>query len=282
MTFKGAMFCNCGGGIKSKIDFIRLQVAKHLPTLAFIIKAEINNFDINMGRIQGYELIIPESISHRKARIVCYIKNDVAFKELKIPPDLDMIGIDILGLRIVGVYKRFKLPPGMKGKSFFNSVITTLKGLTKTDKQIIIGGDFNTDLNKKTANLNDLEQWAMESGLQQKVKETTRERVVNLNGGGHTIERSIIDHIYTNVEGTLIIESSISDHYTLLFNSSSPCLEPTRKKFKIRDWRDYDKDLVELGVLFKLHQISKTPSELKPKVFTKKYLMKLHHSKSLE
>ena len=43
-----------------------------------------------MGRIQGYELIIPESISHRKARIVCYIKNDVAFKELKIPPDLDI------------------------------------------------------------------------------------------------------------------------------------------------------------------------------------------------
>ena len=60
---------------------------------------------------------------------------------------LNIIAVNISGIRVVGVYKGFKLPPGItSAASFFGNVISCLYNFTQTDRRIIVGGDFNVDL----------------------------------------------------------------------------------------------------------------------------------------
>ena len=253
------IYWNCAGGIKSKIDFVRNLISKHSPTLCFISEADIESFDLDVVRVKDYDTVVPDSIKDRKARTLCYIKNDITYKKLSCHSDLDLISIDIGNERIVGLYKGFKLPPGVKPKSFFETIITALKALSATDKFITVGGDFNIDLNKKTANLAELEKWSIESGLNQLVNSFTRERVVTLMDGSTRFERSAIDHLYTNNDHySLTTESSISDHHVLIVSHATP-RQGQKKKFLVRDWREYNKLDVEILLIDKLQQIS-TPS----------------------
>ena len=165
------IFWNCGGGIKSKIDFIRNFIHSHKPSLFFVSESEISQHDLGIVQIQGYDLLTANTLnSNSKARLACYIKSEVRYKLLIIDDKLDILGLDIGGLRVIGVYKPFKLPEHSNRISFFDSIIRTLQKLCQTDKQLLVGGDFNVDLLKKSSNLNDLQNWAINNGLTQLVK----------------------------------------------------------------------------------------------------------------
>lgn len=264
METEKIIFWNCAGGLKSKIEYIRNIVEKHTPTLIFISEAEIHERDLDVVKIKGYEVVKTLTEQNQKSRIIAYISQKFPFKQLKVHLGIDIIGVDINSTRYIGIYKGFKLPPGFSAKSFFKTIVETLKTLTKTNKMIIVGGDLNIDLFRKTSNLDDIERWSMEAGLQQLVQSYTRERIVTLKDGKIRIEKSAIDHLYTNDNKiTLTLESSISDHVILI--AERPTLHDnkgTKTKFLVRDWRNYSKDLARESIDNKLNQISTNQLDL--------------------
>lgn len=139
--------------------------------------------------------------------------------------DLDIICIDTHGSRFIGVYKGFKLPKGSTKITHFRSILETLTTLAKTDKRLTVGGDFNIDLFTRSSNLNDLDNWSVNAGLQQIVTSQTRRRIVN-TGTGTRIEESAIDHVYTNDDAFQLTQiPSVSDHDILLIEK--PCAAKT-------------------------------------------------------
>jgi len=256
------IYWNCAGGIKSKLDYIKQSFLPSNPDIIFISEAELSFNDLNIVRLKGYELEVAKSINHGKARMACYIKSSINYKIIKIADEtLDIIAIETKQDRLVGVYKGFKLPTGKDRVSFFDSIVATLVSVSKTNKLLTVGGDFNVDLLTPSANLAELERWSINRGLTQLVDKVTRERVVQLTAQTVRVEQSAIDHVYTNTDLKLTIQSSISDHSSL--HLTSTCKPKQRRtKLLIRDWRHYSKDLVNKTINGKMHQISTSSCEL--------------------
>jgi hypothetical protein len=149
---------------------------------------------------------------------MCYVSSTLSYQIAKINNDtLDIIAIDSGNYRLIGLYKPFKLPVGITNKIYFNSIIDCLSSLTSTNRQLVIGGDFNVNLAKTSWELDQLDNWSINAGLSQMVDKTnvTRVRIVSIDGNVR-LESSAIDHVYTNVsKATLSFESSISDHLHL-------------------------------------------------------------------
>jgi hypothetical protein len=179
---------------------------------------------------------------------------------LKIKNDkVDIIAVETNFDRIVGLYRGFKLPPGATRVSFFDSIICQLKLLSKTCKKLTIGGDFNVDLFKPSSNLSDLDNWSLDAGLDQLVRENTRQRLVHVSGGETRVESSAIDHVYTNAKNwKLKIIESVSDHSILLLEKEDQDPIPKRQKVVIRDWRNYSKEAANMMMNDKLQKISTT------------------------
>lgn len=249
------VFWNCAGGIKSKYDYIVDMIRFHKPSVLFISESELTLNDIDIVKIPDYDLLVAGTI-RIKTRLACYIHNSIKYKQLLIRDDLDVIALDINQIRVVGVYKGFKLPPGQTKISNFKAFLDTLSKLTKTDRSVIIGGDFNVDINKRTSNLNDLANWAISAGLVQHVEKNTRRRTVLVQDQGSLrAEESLIDHIYSNIiDLTVTHVPSVSDHDILITSQNFPL--PARKKVIVRDWRKYTKESVGKMINESLSQIS--------------------------
>jgi len=129
--------------------------------------------------------------------------------------------------------------------------------LTKTDKKIIIGGDFNIDLDKRNPMKDQLEEWALTSGLTQLVKMPTRYRLVNTESG-LTSESSLLDHLYANDETSVTVtqEGSISDHDIIKAEVKLSLNLKKRKKLTIRDWRFYDKEEFQRNLKNSINEVS--------------------------
>lgn len=109
---------------------------------------------------------------------------------------------------------------------------------------------------KKSANLNDLDNWSIQAGLTQLVTSETRQRLVQTSSGPR-VESSAIDHVYTNVKiWNLNIEPSVSDHHIIELSRPSPISKPKREKILVRDWRNYKVDSVNAILNTKMHQMS--------------------------
>jgi hypothetical protein len=101
---------------------------------------------------------------------------------------------------------------------------------------MIVGGDFNVDLSKMSSNLLQLQNWSIEHGLMQLLKDNTCRRTV-----GNSVQTSAIDHIYTNdLQLSIMHQPSISDHDILVAIKNLGINK--QEKIRIRDWRKYDKD----------------------------------------
>lgn len=256
-------YWNCGGGVRSKFDYIKDHVQINKPGLLFISESEMSSWETQMFAVSNYDLLTANTISKGKSRIVCYIHSSIKYKQVPIgSPDLDIIAVDIGGYRVVGLYRPFKLPPNCPRVSFFQSIVNTLKVLSHTDKQLLIGGDFNVDLFKPSSNLNDLHNWSITFGLQQLVQTNTWRRIV-LN----EIKQSAIDHIYASEELSINIIPSVSDHDMIVVFKEFETTE--RKKVWIRDWRGYNKDLMNNEFNTKLSQMSITSDQLNYNEFSK-------------
>lgn len=237
------IFWNCASGLKSKYDFIKHHLNESQACLAFISEAELQPQDLSVVQVPGYDLLVSRTIDKGKARIAAYIKTTFKYKQIDISDsDLDIICLDILGARYIGLYKGFKLPKGITKINYFRSLIDSLTFLTSSNKRVLVGGDFNVDLFTKSSNLNELDIWSLNAGLQQLVTSFTRRRLVDMGNGVTRLEQSAIDHIYTNDGFTLTQSPSISDHDILTVTKPKhDQLAKIRKKFTVRDWRKYTK-----------------------------------------
>jgi hypothetical protein len=170
---------------------------------------------------------------------------------------LDITVIEVGNCRFVGVYIPFKLPEGITRTQFFKQIIAELANLSSTDKELMIGGDFNVDLNKPSSALDELENWALNSGLVNLVEKNviTRMRIVSTDSISR-LETSTIDHIYTNFQKVDIkLENSISDHVFLVAEIPTSRSMSKKSKIVIRDWRNYS-ELVEEEFANRISQIS--------------------------
>jgi exonuclease III len=181
MALKKVIYWNCAGGIKSKHDYIKQIISEENPCAFFISEAEIKDHDLDIVKIRNYDLVVANTIKNGSSRVACFIKSDINYRVIKVKDEsVDIIAIETNFDRLIGLYRGFKLPVGASRVSFFDSIITQLKALSKTCKRLTIGGDFNVDLFKPSSNLNDLDNWSMEMGLDQLVRELTRKRLVHL------------------------------------------------------------------------------------------------------
>lgn len=250
------VFWNCCGGIKSKIDYIRHFLTSSKPSILFISESEVSIADKDVIKITDYDLVLSNTLGpNSKSRLACYILSSLNYNQVDIGDKLDIIALDVQGSRIVGVYRPFKLAKDCKRSSFFHSIIKTLENLSKTDKMLVIGGDFNVDLFKKSSNLNDLQNWAINNGLIQLVQNYTWRRLVSGN-----IQTSAIDHLYTNdLNLKLTLVTSVSDHDFLVVSKE---LRPSeRHKTVLRDWRKYSKEQAVKELNKELDQLSINSTE---------------------
>jgi len=204
------LFWNCAHGVKSKFDYIKYLISSWNVSILFIFEAEVKPDDISVLQIEGYDLIVSNTISgdFKKARTVCFIKNDLPYKVLKVEGDAH---------RFIGLYRGFKLHMNESQNSYFFKMLGIITKLSQTNKQIFIGGDFNVDLFRKSNLLDHLENWAFNMGLNQLINNYTRDRVVNKDDGSISHEQSAIDHFYSNSDDVkLYLENSVSDHKILL------------------------------------------------------------------
>ncbi len=230
-------FWNCGGGVRSKFDYLKSLITEKQLSIIFVSESEVSQWDVEILKIPGFDLITANTLSlETKSRVCCYVHSTLRYKQVKIKENLDVIALDIENYRIIGLYRPFKLPTNTNRVSFFHSFIECLTDLSRTGRNIIVGGDLNVDLHKRSANLDHLHNWSTEFGLDQLVSNYTWRRIVL-----GEIQTSAIDHLYTNDPKIQLKQlCSISDHDILLVSKEFPKVE--RKKIVQRDWRPYSSE----------------------------------------
>lgn len=244
-------FWNCCGGLRSKFYFIKDFLYDVKPSLFFVSESELREHEIGVFSVSGYDLLTANTIANGgKSRVVCYVQSGIKYKQLKVKTNHDIIALDIEDSRIIGLYRGFKLNDGETRSSFFHTIIKNLHELSRTDRHLMIGGDFNVNLFKKTADLNDLHNWAIEFGLLQITDKYTWRRIIN-----GVLHQSALDHVYTNEPGVELSHvNSISDHDILL--TTKTFAQNHRRKIILRDWRGYTKEEAQIQLNDKLAQIS--------------------------
>jgi exonuclease III len=255
------LFWNCAGGIKSKIDYLRDYIIGKNLSLISISESDVFEYDLNLVQIKGYECILANTKKNGKGRVVCYVQSNIPFSVVPINDDLlDIVAIDFKGLRVIGIYKPFKIPTNLNSTTFLSRLLETLTILTQTQKQLIIGGDFNVNLDHHSLELDLLEEWAITCGLHQLIDagSITRSRIIN-SVDGIRIEASTIDHVYTSYSKTelnLTLTNSVSDHVHVTVSKSPRNSGAKKEKTMVRDWRFYDKENANKTLAKHMEQIS--------------------------
>ncbi len=114
------------------------------------------------------------------ARLAAYVQRGSKFVR---QPDLEdgiseVIVFSNGNLRLCGLYRPFKPPPEMSSSMAFDSLLSNLESVTRTNQDIVIGGDFNVNWEQESSKKKRLESWAESGGLIQSVTETTRHQTV--------------------------------------------------------------------------------------------------------
>jgi len=232
------------GGLNAKFHFVKKLISELNPTAFFISEANINKNKINEHlNIDNYELIISDT-KYPISRSACYLRKSSGFDVITKGNGSEIICLESKTLVIAGIYRPFKLHDGQTHLSNFNALLDEIKKVCKTKKEIVVAGDFNIDV-KVSMNRNPqlkelIDEWALDSGLVQKVNTTTRSRIVTTTRG-ERIETSIIDHFYTSNDANEVelIEHFASDHKILMMTSLNGKSDLKTLKLERRDWRRY-------------------------------------------
>jgi len=241
------LFWNCCGGLRSKIDTVRLIINKFQPLAMFISEAELkSNHETSWFSIQGYEFNHSSTLKkHEKSRLISYTRSN---SNLKVRMDLiknenvEIIPIDYLDTRIIGIYRPFKLHENMTKETAIQEFINTLKSLEHGKTRLIYGGDFNVNLKKDDPDSRTLRGFQDDLALQQLVTKPTWSRIVDENGK-QRLRKSTLDLVFTNIEDVLvkIDDPWSSDHklvIALLPNKHKQGIN--REKFIVRNWSEYN------------------------------------------
>jgi len=131
----------------------------------------------------------------------------------------------------------------MNKKNYFDELLTLI-GKASRCENFIGGGDMNVNLMTQSSNTDRIREWLIEGDLAQLINENTRFRVVNLRDGKRREEKSLIDHVYTNIikknPSVLVSHVGISDHELIQVKATVSEL-PKTLKVRVHDWRKYNK-----------------------------------------
>jgi len=189
---------------------------------------------------------------------------------------LEIISLDIGKIRIVGIYRPFKLITGNLESNFID-FLEQLERLHDQNRIMVLGGDFNINLNVRDALLNRLESLTEELSYSQLVKHNTWQRIITVNGR-KSIRTSRIDHLYTNQVDCVsckVGDRWTSDHNTISVKINIKTkLEVTRCKTITRDWRQYSADSASFVMKKKLDRdlLENMDVESLDRVFRESYL----------
>lgn len=145
---------------------------------------------------------------------------------------------------VAGVYRPFKSANSQTQGQAFQNLVNDLNNLTKTDMEIIIGGDFNINWSSQKSIKAILDDWAKESGMFQLVDLVTRLRKVQRSDGSRQLQESTIDLVFVKETVKLEVLPSISSDHNLIkvsVNHSGSQAKSRVKKLEMIDWRFYKK-----------------------------------------
>jgi len=241
------LWWNCGGGLRSKIDYIKYTILTIKPAILFVSEAEIKiNDDLGSISIENYDILLSNTIDLGKARVAAYVHNDLNYKRLKNAENEKaeiislMVGEDIF----VGIYRPFKPTVDETIVENFDRLLNALKKVEHPNRHLYIGGDFNVNWldHTPTTFKEKLLDLSIELNISQLINTVTRQRAVN-SAQGWRLEESCLDHVFSNdVDCHLeVLTGQPSDHH--MIKLLLPCSRKAiKKKTMFRDWKDYKKE----------------------------------------
>jgi len=244
------LYWNCCKGLSSKLSILKSLIIQNKPQFVFVCEAEIKiNKDFDYYNIDGYALILSNTIDTGMARLACYVKNGIKYNRRT---DLEKKGLEIIILdskkvRIIGLYRPFKMLNGESTIENFDRIMSTLKGSVESNngKDYICGGDFNVNWLMESQMKNELVKWMDDGNLLQKINQITRYRVINKDGEQKD-EKPLLDHIYLNEEifksaKVLQLPTAWSNHEVQIVTlpTKDTCLTKKRKVM-MREWKRYN------------------------------------------
>ena len=206
-------------GVSNKLEYITRLLNSDQIDVLFIQEAEIRNqTNIEFYKVKNYTLIISNTLPDGKARLCCYVKNDVKFQVNTVQNNvIELISIKISDLTINGIYRPFRTPHHNNQVEYFTDLINGMRDIQRTKYNFLIG-DFNLDSSKRNEqnyqhhHLHDLlDDYLDDHNLIQIESDFTWTRIVNNN-----VKTSTLDHLYTNdmsiVKKFVNEKQAISDH----------------------------------------------------------------------
>jgi len=188
---------NCAGGLRGKIDEVKLIIDKYKPSVLFINEAELKqNMDVGYLSIDNYYLLknnLPLS------RIACYIKKNLPHVVLKLKHEVDMIMLKIGEYHLTGCYRGFTIKDTCQ-KQHLKHILENIKMI---DHPFVLIGDLNVDPQRDVDKWNGkmLQEWSIDEGMSQLIKGYTRQRVVtNKNGQPKLDLKNLKSTWYTQTE----------------------------------------------------------------------------------
>jgi len=213
---------------------------KFNPDIIFISEAEIKE-GTKWIALPNYHLVMSNTIKYGKSRLACFSKVGIDFKHIKIEcDDLEIIALENNHVRIIGAYRPFKQVAGNTLNTYLAKLLETLDTLSSTCKELIIGGDFNINLNKTSHERDSLDEWSMKNDLVQLVNDNTWERLV-LKNESHVIKESRLDLVFSRAEIKVKLSDKLtSDHKVVHAYSHQPKPNIIREKHLRRTWQGYN------------------------------------------
>jgi hypothetical protein len=216
----------------NKFAELENYIIKTNPIVACFVEThitkDIQNWEIN---INGYEIIRVDTTSRHTGGVVVYVKENVKFEIIEIEEidnkwfaiSLKILNNVIQNCIICAIYAS----PKLKKLEIVTKLEKKIEYLLEFNCNIVITGDFNVDLSKKTSSAKKIENVLVEQGMIQLVEDYTRIAQVKVkNSVTVKTTRSKIDYVITNNEfkkmvTVEVLDEAISDHRPINVNIST-------------------------------------------------------------
>jgi len=230
-------------GMFHKINLIKHHINRDNLDILLINEAEINvNHDHRLLSIKGYDLITPNG--RQSTRIAAYVKSNLSYTVNNSDNKNDSISITIDELKILGIYRGFKLGEHLNATEQILSL-----GNEISDHDVIIG-DINLDYNKLGVEsyrfsglYNMWTNFINTKEFHQVNNKPTWSRQVN-----ETYQESVLDHIYLKLDMIRfqIFQTSTSSDHDLIGVEINNILKAKKQPetFYVRKWSDYNQQNV--------------------------------------
>jgi hypothetical protein len=173
------MFWNCAPGIFNKKATIEKYIHDFKPTVFFVSECDLRTSHMHeLLNVKGYQKEIAKTLDDvGKGRVLAYVKDGSGFSRVLAleGQKYDILVFRTKGLVVAGIYAGFQTYENETVNSNYQRLLENLKEISdKCASSLIIGGDFNADLNKSTAKSRCLELWQTDCSVKQLVRDDTR------------------------------------------------------------------------------------------------------------